>query len=419
MTTVDADQADLFREFDLPEASRSLARGALAQELGSTISPGTHEVAFPPALIPLYRDAERRLVGWWVDPVGSKAPTIVECDPARGYRAVEKFRTWNQLAVHLVATRIVAGGLDAARPLARALQVDVVDVSRRMNGGDAGLLALPVFAIDPPWSLSPRSYRGEWPFDERELKGEALSQVDGLALSRPYQRSLRASITTPPWLVVRLQSSLFTRLVAARRYVDAWHSLNSPGWAFKDARSCLASLTRYAGSNARLRALADYWQSKVHEVTTGYGLDSPHDWWGRDEGEPVDRAPSAVMFRMGHEMAPDSRLGEQSVRIRSDGDVLYRRRQRGREWRHRWQITDGEWSSLCRLVRATPFPRVLPHRFPPGAGVVDLEVAELNAAPEAVSFYKSAPEAAAYDELVSELTILIERGASSAVESSQ
>lgn len=400
--------AEVYARFELPAEATLLAAGDLDAELPNQFASAASVVGYPPALLPLYVVPNGCVVGWWVDPLGFRRTTIVECNLDHGGRATEIFRSWAQLALHLVVQRILADGASAARVLAEALNVDL-DIATRVaseGASPSAYLAVPIFADDPPWSLAPERYRGDWPFTDRGFTCRDLQHVAGLELEVAQQRALRTSVDTPPWLVARSQSALFARLRGADRENASWRSLNSPGWKFAHAKEYLSKLARYSTSE-RLKTLADAWTSKAHESAIGYGVTDPYGWWGYVPSGDIE-GPAQIRFEMGHEHAPDSRLGAQRISLQADGAVEYERRQRGERWRHELRIEPSEYRRIAGLLRATPFPRVTPHQFPPGAGLVTLEATHADGRRDAVTFVSALAETAAYDDVVGALTAMIE-----------
>lgn len=396
----------LYNLLRFPDAALRLARGEFAEELGTLVTAPFETVGHPPALVPLYMVDDPTIVGWWVDPFGIREPAIVECVPTEGYRVVERFRTWEQLALYLVVHRIVAGdGVDAA-PLAKRLGVDPEQAARvaKSVGDDEQSIGWgPRFADDPPFELDANAYRGQWPFAGRESD---LRHVSGLELTADRQRVLKTDVNAPPWLVTTRQPELFSSLLVSRQYESAWRSLNSPGWLFEDAKHALQRLARAAGNEVS-REIADVWCAEPHEQFGGYGRTDRRTWWGDPDTSPFGveqpspaRLPTRLTVTLGSEHAPDSPLGEQAITIDEDGSLHYSRAQRGERWERRAGMPADDAREILSMLALTPFPAVARHRVAPGATGVRIQARYPDGRDGEASFGASAPEVAVYWELL-------------------
>lgn len=404
MSTADVDVARdrLIEAFALSSQSARLARGEFADALRGVLAPPSTVRGFPPALLPFGVYPSGVLVGWWLDPMIERPPVIVECDPSNECRVTESFRSWGQLAFHLVVQSIRAQGIDTARSLANALAVDVTGAVRvaGRQGQAVEYRGVPLFDVDPPWSVSPQAYRGRWPFRGGVDADIDLRVASGVELTADQQRMLRTRVETPPWLVVRLQSGLCARLIGPNTLDGAWRCLNSPGWRFEHVRHFLRLLARSA-SSPQLELLASFWMLHAHEERDGFGTTDPDTWWGAAQRFAATPTLSVqqVLYACGNENAPDSRYGAQLFVFHRGGSVDHLRRQRGRMWRHRFTVDATTFEELVRRLAGTPFPNVAPHRHPPGATTATVAVVRGEAREEA-TFDTSQVEVSVYAEVV-------------------
>lgn len=273
--------APVYRAFALPERALALAAGDVPVPRHLVRIP-FRDVGFPPALVPIYSVDYPWLVGFWVDPFGHRATVVAEVVPEDGYRAHEYFRNFDQLSVFLVVHAIVGEDEDEVTPETRALADQLgVEFDPALALADAAgdevvrFGAHPAFAVDPPFTVNPAGYRGDWP----TRATTDWTSIGELELTAEGSQSLRDRAEVPPWFTTTRQPPVFEGLLSRGDHAGAWRCLNSSGWLFSDAKIALRELAA-AARNDKLNALALAWCARPHETFGGYGSTDRTTWWG-------------------------------------------------------------------------------------------------------------------------------------------
>lgn len=293
---------DIYRELGVTAPFIELANGRFQTELRDSIRAPFTSAGYSPAFVPIYSVDLPWYVGLWVNPVDRARyrHSIVRMVPEDGYRAVEEFRSFDQLGTYLVVQQLTTyEGMPEceakAEALARGLAVDydaALELANTVGDDVSSFGDHPAFRDDPPWETSAERYRGDWPHEGREVGDDELHKVSGLELTEEQHLRIQQRDACPLWLQRAKQPEVFARLLDAGDLASAWRCLNSPGWLFAEVRDALARL-RGASDDPLLAQVVTAWSAQPHESFGGYGRSDRTTWWGRPT-EPGDPKPDAI-----------------------------------------------------------------------------------------------------------------------------
>jgi len=268
--------AQVYLTLGLPRQALAFALARIPNPL-PTIETPFSQYGFPPALIPIYSNRYPWYVGFWKHWFCDRKPCIVTVVPEEGYAATEEYRTFDQLASHLVLRHIVAedGVTDETWALAQGLgvvDVPALDAISTVTGDDVqGMSDASAFLNDPPWQCrkDDATYRGAFPQPKQIVAQIGLRNVCGLELTEEQRAHACQLASAPAWLRSRHQRPVFDSLLASGDLAGAWMSLNSPGWEFRAAKHALQALADRTADDA-FRVLASAWIAQPHEEAGSY-----------------------------------------------------------------------------------------------------------------------------------------------------
>jgi hypothetical protein len=120
--------------------------------------------------------------------------------------------------------------------------------------------------------------------------------------------------------------------------------------------------------------------TEAHSTTEKLNEEIERIWrhWERSGTEGVSPSSPAqwLTFEQGHEHAPDSRWGRQTLRLAADGRYLYERRRLSEHQEARGAIAAGRASEVFAELKRSTFPLVENHDVPPGATTLTFRISD-------------------------------------------
>ena len=259
----------------VPQAALDVAENRVLMPLHPDIP--FLQYGFPPALLPLWSTGSPIYHGYWKHWFSTRRTTLVEMDVTQQRQTREIARSFAQLAREMVLFTISwnEGMIPAVWDFAAGVGISPTEVEQiarmveKTGDQEKGLLALPLFADDPPMSCFPgdgQGYPGDFPCNAMTLTPQTVRNICTFEVEEDLRREIAALPFAPPWFAESNQSVVFNQLLQQEDYAGAWMSLNSTGWQFPQAKDAMRRLAEQVDVPG-FGLLADAWISEPHGAT--------------------------------------------------------------------------------------------------------------------------------------------------------
>lgn len=268
--------ARLFRFLNLPDIALEMTLGTL--HFPETDAEFFNFGVFLPAMLPLWSTEDPSYVGYWKHWFSPRRLTIVQAYIEENLLAREVACDFNQLARVAAQSMLNSQGSVSAEARAIAVRTGIgepelqqINQIAQATDKEEGLLALPVFAQDPPLACfaEGQGYPGDFPHVGMTLTPQSVRSVCTFEAGEQLHQQIAALPFAPPWFTASDQAAVFDDLLQRGDYEGAWMSLNSAGWKVAEAKTALRRLADQSREPG-LDLLAAAWSAQPHEEQGTY-----------------------------------------------------------------------------------------------------------------------------------------------------
>ena len=234
---------------------------------------------FPPAMIPIWSNPDAMIyTSYWKHWFTKRVPAFVKVFPQINFGVKEISRSFNQLYQYLIIQEICVEDELTDDVLKLSVKLGVNNIRELDNltldtGDDpVGLLELPEFQKDAPLFCYKDTtlYQGDFPHENMNLIESNLTQICSLEVKEALNKKIQSLPNCPDWLKNTNKEELFDKYLNNKEFSNAWFTLNSHGWLFKDTKKALQALGK-AVDDSKFHALVEAWCSLNHtKYNDGY-----------------------------------------------------------------------------------------------------------------------------------------------------
>ncbi|MEC8011609.1 MAG: hypothetical protein VX185_12700 [Pseudomonadota bacterium] len=262
----------IYNCLNLPQAAIGLALGELQVPNGVEDQPAQC-YGFPPAMIPLWSNPDSMTyTGIWKHWFSNRTASFIRMYVNTNYRLKEIARNFHQLAQYIILEEISFSKnvTDEIALFAENLGVsnlrELDQLSIESGDDPKGLFHLPTFKDESPLICFDdlHQYKGDFPNINLPLNSMNMKVTCSLELTEILERHYICSNDCPAWFYSKKQKELFYSYLSAGSLSEAWFTLNSNGWLFKDAKPALEQLASKA-NNRDFNLLTEAWNSLKHD----------------------------------------------------------------------------------------------------------------------------------------------------------